>query len=51
MIMNEVNMAAAFSKANLADMKRQLEGLGKVVHNKYGHPFNGFIDAFSLITC
>ena len=44
-------MYTLFSKGNIAAMKSLLEGEGRVVEVKYGHPFRGFHNAFTLITC
>ena len=50
-IMNEANLGKLFNKDNLPMMKTQLEGLGRSINNKFHQPFQGFFDAFSLITC
>jgi hypothetical protein len=50
-IYNEATMRTLFAPNNLAEMKTLTEGLGKNIVNKYGHPFVGFVDAFTLITC
>lgn len=49
--MNEANMYSLFSKHNIAAMKRLLEGEGRKIEVKYSHPFYGFHNAFTLITC
>lgn len=32
-------------------MKRLMEGEGAPLENKYGHPFTGFLNVYTLITC
>tara|TARA_B110000305_G_scaffold215296_1_gene252742 strand:+ start:143 stop:463 length:321 start_codon:yes stop_codon:yes gene_type:complete len=50
--MNEASMYTLFSKTRgLPVMKRLLEGEGISVENKFGHPFCGFKNAYTLITC
>ena len=50
-VMNETNMTTNFSVSKLPEMKLQFEGFGRPVENKYNHTFQGFIDAFTLVTC
>ena len=52
LVMNEANMYRLFSKSKgLPMMKRLMEGGGASLENKYGHPFTGFLDVYTLITC
>lgn len=52
LVMNEANMYRLFSKSKgLPMMKRLMEGDGASLENKYGHPFTGFLNAYTLITC
>ena len=52
LVMNEANMYRLFSKSKgLPMMKRLMEGEGSPLENKYGHPFTGFLNAHTLITC
>lgn len=44
-------MYSLFRHANIANMKILFEGGGKQVEPKFAHPFQGFKDAFTLITC
>ena len=51
LIYNEANMYQLFSKANLPQMKKLMEGLGISLNVKYAHSFTGFIGANLLMTC
>lgn len=50
-IMNEANIYTVFSKKRLANTKKLMEGEGIPVENKWGQPFTGFINAYTLLTC
>ena len=50
-ILNEANLLDLFEKKKMPAFKLFTEGEGRMVENKYGHPFKGFINCHQLITC
>ena len=50
LVIDECTKGDLFSKKQLAETKRLLEGDGMMISNKQKHPFNGFKNCFTFMT-
>ena len=50
LVIDECTRSDLFSKKQLAETKRLLEGDGMMISNKNKHPFTGFKNFFTFLT-